>query len=1030
MTAQVSLDIASFQKRLSLLRDLWNQASLKSASSDFSMSEDAANQFNNCDAMMFGFGINSDLTLYQKTTAVFSWLLGYEFSETVMLVTKAKVAFLTSVRKGAILDSLAAADSSIHVIKREKESGRSKQQFEEMLGVIKSSSANGVVRLGTVVKDKNEGPMLDEWMSFLSSANPGLYASSDITAAVSAVLASKDSTEIANIEAASKLTSLLMNDTVSKKILNCIDTDRRMTHVGLADEIEDFVANQLGKFKGKVDPAVKLEYVDICYPPIIQSGGNYSLKASAMSNEERLAKKGVILFSAGLRYKAYCSNMARSLLIDPLPEQEQQLTFLQSLQQHLASKMSAGAHLSSIFEAGLAFVRHNQPNLEKHVFPNFGFGIGLEFREPEHLINAKSNAVVKAGMTFNLMVGFQDLVIDGNKYSLMLADTVVVPKEGPVRFLTSGLASLSDLSFSIKKAPIDPTLSGPIKTRLRSQSSSSFAGKEESDRKRREHQKELGKQRIREALERYGSNEPDAAGGKKQEVQRYESYRKDTQLPKDIGAGGAVRIFVDKRSETVIIPVFGLAVPFHVNCIKNVTKNDEGEVSFIRFNFNSPGRTFGKKDANATSGFAEPHAHFIRGVTVRCADNLRAHEVFKEIQDLKKQVLEREAARKERADLVDQAQLIEVTGKRPSRLPDIYIRPGMEGKRLPGDLEIHQNGLRYRSQIRGDQRVDVLFSNIKHFIFQPCDHETLVILHLHLHHPIMIGKKKTKDIQFYREALESTVDETSGRRTKMRFGDEDEIAQEQEERRRRVEANNEFKTFAEKVADASRGALEVDVPSRDLGFNGVPGRQSVLMQPTTDCLVHLVEPPPFLVTLAEVEVAFLERVVFGLKNFDLVFVFKDHSIPPVHVNTIPMTQLEAVKEWLDSVEVYFVESKVNFNWTNIMKTVNEDPVGFYEMGGWTYLQPEEASEGSDAEDGSSEYEPDEDEEEVFESEDDEDYESDEEEEEDDEEEEEEDFTEEDEDDDDGYDESSDEEPRGKKRPPMSTKGSSAPKRKK
>lgn len=39
---------------------------------------------------------------------------------------------------------------------------------------------------------------------------------------------------------------------------------------------------------------------------------------------------------------------------------------------------------------------------------------------------------------------------------------------------------------------------------------------------------------------------------------------------------------------------------------------------------------------------------------------------------------------------------------------------------------------------------DVLFSNIKHLFFQPCDHELIVIVHIHLKSPIMVGKKKTK----------------------------------------------------------------------------------------------------------------------------------------------------------------------------------------------------------------------------------------------------------------------------------------------
>ena len=37
--------------------------------------------------------------------------------------------------------------------------------------------------------------------------------------------------------------------------------------------------------------------------------------------------------------------------------------------------------------------------------------------------------------------------------------------------------------------------------------------------------------------------------------------------------------------------------------------------------------------------------------------------------------------------------------------------------------------------------------------------------------------------------------------------------------------------------------IEVDMPIRDLGFNGVPFRSNVFIQPTTDCLMQVVEPP-------------------------------------------------------------------------------------------------------------------------------------------------------------------------------------------
>lgn len=120
----------------------------------------------------------------------------------------------------------------------------------------------------------------------------------------------------------------------------------------------------------------------------------------------------------------------------------------------------------------------------------------------------------------------------------------------------------------------------------------------------------------------------------------------------------------------------------------------------------------------------------------------------------------REQQKKELADVIEQDVLVEMKGRRPHKLPEVFVRPAPDGKRLPGEVEVHQNGLRYQSPM-GTQKIgefvgsrrcpvtdqnspkDVLFSNVKHLFFQPCDHELLVILHIHLKAPIMIGKKKS-----------------------------------------------------------------------------------------------------------------------------------------------------------------------------------------------------------------------------------------------------------------------------------------------
>lgn len=92
---------------------------------------------------------------------------------------------------------------------------------------------------------------------------------------------------------------------------------------------------------------------------------------------------------------------------------------------------------------------------------------------------------------------------------------------------------------------------------------------------------------------------------------------------------------------------------------------------------------------------------------------------------------------------------------------------------------------------------------------------------------------------------------------------------------------------------------------------------------------------------------------FGLKNFDLVFVFKDFRRAPVHINTIPVEALEGVKDWLDSVDIAFTEGPLNLNWTTIMKTVVSDPFGFFSDGGWSFLSAESDSEGDDSEEESA-----------------------------------------------------------------------------
>ena len=47
-----------------------------------------------------------------------------------------------------------------------------------------------------------------------------------------------------------------------------------------------------------------------------------------------------------------------------------------------------------------------------------------------------------------------------------------------------------------------------------------------------------------------------------------------------------------------------------------------------------------------------------------------------------------------------------------------------------------------------------------------------------------------------------------------------------------------------------------------------------------------------------------------------------------------MTSLDQIKDWLNSSDIRYTEGIQSLNWAKVLKTVTDDPVGFFEQGGW------------------------------------------------------------------------------------------------
>ncbi|KAG7666405.1 SPT16 [[Candida] subhashii] len=945
-------------------------------------------------------GARDDENTYKKSTVLQNWLLGYEFVHTAIYITSNKCIFITSEGKAKYLRGLITGnEDKIELWIRTKDADKNKQLFVDLLNKLEQQEgANG--EYATVLKDKYTGKFVDEWNQAIQGKD---LKAVDLSLVISKSLEVKDSEEFNNTKIASNA-SVTMMDIFTDEMMIVVDEEKKITNSNLTDLIEDkiennkwYIKNKLGKKLLQPIKDFDPEYVEWCYSPIIQSGGDYDLKPSAISTDSQLIGDGVILAGIGLRYKSYCANIARTFLIEGwllyllliLKNNFNVLVIAKTL-------LKDGVEANKLYQGAIDFIKQEKPHLVSHFTKNAGWLLGIEFRDSTFILNARNERKLTNGQIISLTIGFNNLTNSKAKspklknYSLLLTDTFKVSESEPV-LLTTYPKQKSEISFYFKgdedndtkkikaeaknledkKEPINSKI---LKSKLRHENSN--ADDSNAEKIRQEIQSKLHEKRLKEGLARFSKADATDSSDIKPVFKKYESYVRESQISNNVQD---LKIHVDIKNQTIILPILGRPVPFHINSYKSGSQNEEGDFTYLRLNFNSAGA--GGNFAKRTELPYEdsPDNTFLRSITLRSRDRQRMIDVYKAIQDMKKDSVKRESEKKQMADVVTQANLIELKGSRMKKLDQVYIRPTPDTKKLGGVLQIHENGIRYQSGFKSDQKVDILFSNIKNLFFQPCKDELIVIIHCHLKNPIMIGKKKTFDVQFYREASDMAFDETGGRKRRYRYGDEDELQQEQEERRRKALLDKEFKSFAELIAESSNGLIDLDIPFRELGFQGVPFRSSVLCMPTRDCLIQLIDPPYLVVNLEEIEIAHLERVQFGLKNFDLVFVFKDFSKPVVHINTIPMELLEDVKSWLTNVDIPLSEGQMNLNWLTIMKTVQADPYQFFADGGWSFLTGEGESGEEEESEEESEFEvsdedpEDEDEEESAEDEDEDDY---------------------------------------------------------
>ena len=366
----------------------------------------------------------------------------------------------------------------------------------------------------------------------------------------------------------------------------------------------------------------------------------------------------------------------------------------------------------------------------------------------------------------------------------------------------------------------------------------------------------------------------------------------------------------------------------------------------------------------------QPNNLWMKALTMKTqaqGQNNRLAEATKQIRECMKQLKTQEQERDTRAvnGTEQQEPLVLMRGNRIPPLDNLVIRPNLVGRKTIGSLEIHTNGVRFMSS-KG-QKVDIVFSNIKHLFYQQCaSDELIVVLHFHLKNPILIGDKPAQDVQFYKESGIAAEDiNFKGRRN---MNEMDELEQEEAERQQRARLNKRFLSFAKMIEEASERnntRLEVDIPEEDLAFTGCPMKQVVKIRPTKQCLVALSEFPFFVLDVDEIEVVHFERLYYGMKNFDLAIIKKDFTTC-LRINSIPTEYTEQLKSYFNNINIIYLESLAPLKWDLILNQIREDFDGWLEEGAWVQLVEEEdegeMEESEDEDDPACDYDEEEDEE--------------------------------------------------------------------
>lgn len=142
-------------------------------------------------------GASGDEMSYSKSSSVHLYLLGYEFPDSIIIITRNSFHFMATAKKCGYLESALTGTGnaiSVNLVKKEKDEGVNRENFHNLLGVVRKG---GGKRLGSLFSAEYGGNFIQSWIAMVEQSQLEMF---EIAPSLGLFFASKDEGELVRIQ--------------------------------------------------------------------------------------------------------------------------------------------------------------------------------------------------------------------------------------------------------------------------------------------------------------------------------------------------------------------------------------------------------------------------------------------------------------------------------------------------------------------------------------------------------------------------------------------------------------------------------------------------------------------------------------------------------------------------------------------------------------------------------------------------------------------------------------------------------------